>query len=103
MFIAFSADVSIGMAALDRREDKPAVGELLQVRVNPEHRDTPIAWDLIDAILKWANKNDFRTIIAGVTNVNPRALKFYTIYGFSIIDKLSAKDSGGVYLVKEVI
>ena len=101
-FIAFSDDVPIGMAALYRRDDKAYVGELLQVWVSPEYRGTSVVWDLMDVIFKWAGENNFRSIIAGVTKVNARALKFYTKYGFSIIDESSTNDSDGVYLVKEV-
>ncbi|HKY53738.1 MAG TPA: GNAT family N-acetyltransferase [Anaerolineales bacterium] len=97
-FIAFADDVPIGMTALYRLEDKPDVGELLQVWISPEHRGTRVAWVLMDAIFKWAGENNFRTIIAGVTKGNARAVKFYIKYGFSIHEE-SAK---GVYLVKEV-
>jgi GNAT superfamily N-acetyltransferase len=101
-FLAFSDDVPIGMAALYRRDDKADVGDLLQVWVTPEYRGTNVAWDLMDFIFKWARENNFRRIIAGVTKVNNRALKFYAKYGFSIIDEPSPNDSGGVCLVKEV-
>ena len=102
-FIAFSDDLPIGMTALYRREDTVDTGELLQVWVSPEHRGTNVAWDLMDAIFKWARENNFRRIIAGVTKGNDRAVKFYIKYGFSILDEPSAKDSGGVYLLKEVM
>ena len=101
-FIVFSNDLPIGMAALYRDEDKVNVGELLQVWVSPEYRGTRAVWDLIDEIFKWASENGFHRIIAGVTKGNARALKFYTNYGFSIIDELSTNNAGGVYLVKEV-
>ena len=101
-FIAFSDDVPIGITALYRLEDKAEVGEVLQMWVSPEYRGTSIAWDLMVAIFMWASENNFRRIIAGVTNVNARALKFYTKYGFSIIDKSSSSDSDGVSLAKEV-
>jgi ribosomal protein S18 acetylase RimI-like enzyme len=101
-FIAFSDDVPIGIAALYRLEDKVESGELLQVWVSPEYRRTTIAWDLMDAIFKWAGKNNFRRIVAGVTNVNARALKFYIKYGFSIIDESSPNNPNGIHLGKEV-
>jgi GNAT superfamily N-acetyltransferase len=101
-FIAFSADVPIGIAALYRLEDKVDSGELLQVWVSPEYRGTKVALDLMEAIFKWAGENNFCRIIAGVTNANARALKFYIKYGFSIIDEFSPNDSGGIHLVKVV-
>ena len=101
-FIAFSDDIPIGMAALYRDEHKGDSGELLQVWVSPEFRGTRVVWDLMDEIFKWASENGFHTIIAGVTKGNDRALKFYTNYGFSLIDEISTHDSEGVYLEREV-
>ncbi len=102
-FIVFSEDMPIGMAALYRREDQVDVGELLQVWISPEYRGTSVAADLMDAILQWAKENHFRQVLAGAPKVNARALKFYTKYGFSIVDESSANDPDGVYLVMEVI
>jgi ribosomal protein S18 acetylase RimI-like enzyme len=101
-FIAFSDDVSIGMAALYREEDNVDVGELLQVWISPDFRGTRVVWNLMDEIFKWAAENNYSTIIAGVTKGNARALKFYTNYGFSIINDATPNDSGGVYLIKVV-
>ena len=92
----------IGMAALYRLEDQVDVGEILQVWINPEYRGTSVAWELMDVIFKWAGENNFRKILAGVTKVNTRALRFYTKYGFSKIDESLPTDSEGVSLVKEV-
>ena len=101
-FIVFSDDLPVGMAALYRDEDKVDAGELLQVWVSPEYRGTRVIWDLLDEIFKWASENRFHKVIAGVTNGNARALKFYINYGFSITDELTTNDGGGLYLVKEV-
>ena len=101
-FIAFSDDQPVGMAALYRDEYKEDSGELLQVWVSPEFRGTRVVWDLMDEIFQWASENGFHTIIAGVTKGNDRAQKFYTNYGFSMIDEISTHDSGGVYLKKDI-
>jgi ribosomal protein S18 acetylase RimI-like enzyme len=101
-FIAFSDELPIGMAALYREKDKADVGELLQVWLRPEFRGTRVVWSLMDEIFKWAGENNFRSIIAGVTKGNARAVQFYTNYGFSIINEATPSDSGSVYLVKEV-
>ena len=97
-FLAFSDDLPIGMAALYRRAGQVDEGELLQVWISPDYRGTRLAWDLTDACFRWAEENNFRTIIAGVTKGNARALKFYINYGFSILEETSA----GTYLVKDV-
>jgi RimJ/RimL family protein N-acetyltransferase len=97
-FIAFSDDIPVGMAALYRREENVEAGELLQVWVSPEYRGTRLAWDLMDVIFQWAGENHFHSVIAGVTKANARAVRFYTRYGFSMLEETST----GCYLVKEV-
>lgn len=97
-FLAFSNDTPVGMAALYRHEENVKTGKLLQVWVHPDYRGSSVAWDLMDAIFKWAGENDFDRIIAGVTGGNARALKFYIHYGFSILEETSE----GIYLTKEV-
>jgi ribosomal protein S18 acetylase RimI-like enzyme len=92
----------IGIAALFRIKGQAEVGELMQVWVSPDYRGTTVAWDLMNAICKWAEANNFRRIVAGVTNVNTRALKFYTKYGFSKMDEAAQHDPNSVYLEKEV-
>ena len=101
-FFAFSDNIPVGMAALFRIVDQADAGELMQVWVAPEHRGTSVAWDLMDAIFKWAGENRFHRIIAGVTKVNARALQFYIKYGFSVMDESLPRAANGVYLVKEV-
>lgn len=101
-FIAFSNHTPIGMAALYRLEGQADIGELLQVWVSPESRGTNVIWDLMNFVFKWAKENNFRRIIAGVTKGNARALKFYSKYGFSVIDVSLPNESEGVSLVKEV-
>lgn len=101
-FFAFSDELPIGIAALFRIKDQTDVGELMQVWVSPDYRGTNVAWDLMNAMFKWAEENGFRRIIAGVTNVNTRALKFYTKYGFFKIDEPTQHDPNSVYLEKVV-
>lgn len=97
-FIVFSEDVPIGIAALYRDKDKVDSGELLQVWISPQYRGTTVTRDLMDTIFKWAENNNFNTVIAGVTKANIRALKFYVKYGFTILEETPV----GVNLVKEV-
>jgi GNAT superfamily N-acetyltransferase len=101
-FLAFSDDVPIGIAAVFRTKGQADIGELMQVWLSPDYRGTGAAWDLMDALFKWAEENSFRRIIAGVTSVTTRGLKFYGKYGFSIMDESAQSDSDSVYLVKEV-
>jgi ribosomal protein S18 acetylase RimI-like enzyme len=101
-FIAFSGDIPVGITALYRREGQADTGEVLQVWVAPEFRGKRVAWDLMDVVFRWAGENNFRRIIAGVTKENPRALRFYSKYGFSVMDEASPEDSNIISLMKEV-
>jgi GNAT superfamily N-acetyltransferase len=101
-FLAFSDDRPIGMAALFRSQGQMDLGELMQVWVSPDYRGSRAAWDLMDGIFHWAKDHNFRRIIAGVTNVNPRAIAFYNRYGFSRMAEPAGDDSGSIYLIKEV-
>jgi RimJ/RimL family protein N-acetyltransferase len=101
-FFAFSNEKAIGIAALFRDKGQTGIGELMQVWVSPDYRGTRVSWDLMDAIFKWAEENNFRKIIAGVTIVNARAQKFYTKYGFSLMNESAQSDSDSVYIEKEV-
>jgi hypothetical protein len=56
----------------------------------------------MDSVFQWAGENHFYRIIAGVTNVNVRALRFYTKYGFSMMEESAQSDPDSVYLVKEI-
>lgn len=102
IFFAFSDDLAIGLAALMRMKGRAKTGVLMQVWVSPDHRGTRVAWDLMDSIFQWAEENNFHRIIAGVTNVNARALRFYSRYGFSMIAEAAQGDPDSVYLEKEI-
>ena len=101
-FLAFSEDRPIGIAAIFRSQGQIDMAELMQVWVHPDFRGSGTAWDLMDAIFRWAKENNFRKIIAGVINVNTGAIKFYTRYGFSRIAESAQSDPDSVYLIKEV-
>jgi ribosomal protein S18 acetylase RimI-like enzyme len=57
----------------------------------------------MDTIFQWARENQFRRVLAGVTKVNSRALKFYIKYGFSVLSESAVDHPDGVYLVKEIL
>jgi RimJ/RimL family protein N-acetyltransferase len=103
-FVTFSDNEPVGIAALYRLDNQADVGEMLQVWVAPECRGTSVAWDLMNAMFSWANQNNFRTVIAQVTNGNSRAIKFYIKYGFYIVsaDEYLEQNSDSVILAKKV-
>ena len=101
-FLALFEDRLVGIAALFRSQGQIDMAELMQVWVHPDFRGSGAAWDLMDTIFRWAKENNFRKIIAGVTNVNTKAIKFYTRYGFSRMAESAQSDPDSVYLIKEV-
>ena len=102
-FIAFADDLPIGITALYRDQNRLEVGELLQVWVAPEYRGTGAAVNILDVVFRWAGENGFRTIIAGVTKVNTRALQFYRNNGFILTDAYASDHPDGFVLVKEIV
>lgn len=101
-FIVFSDDAPVGLAALYRLEDQTDTGEVLQVWVHPGHRGTSAARYLMNAVIAWASENNFREIMARITDGNTRALHFYARYGFSVADRKGPSDPTGIVLVKQV-
>jgi len=101
-FIAFSGDSPIGIAALYRHPEGTDAGEVLQVWVAPEYRNTGVASDLMGAVFRWAGENGFRIVLATITKENTRALEFYRKYGFNLADGASLDGSDDPVLMKEV-
>lgn len=101
-FIAFSGDSPIGIAALYRHSEGTDVGEVLQVWVAPEYRNSGVASNLIDAVFRWAVANGFHLVIATINKENKRALEFYRKYGFNLTDDASLDGSDDFVLMKEV-
>ena len=101
-FLAFSESRPVGIAAIIRSQGQLDMAELMQVWIHPDFRGTGAAWDLMDAIFGWAKENNVRKITAGVTKVNPRAITFYSKYGFSRMVESAQSDPDSVYLIKEV-
>lgn len=102
-FFAFSGDSPVGIAALYRHLKSTDTGEVLQVWVAPEYRNTGIASYLMDAVFRWAGVNGFRKVLATVTKENTRAWKFYRKYGFNLADVGSLEGSDDPVLMKEVV
>jgi hypothetical protein len=51
IFLAFSDNLPVGIAALVRVKGQTDAGELMQVWVSPEHRGTDVAWGLMNSVL----------------------------------------------------
>ena len=101
-FFAFSNNAPVGIAALYRLADQNVEGELIQMWVSPDHRGKRVAWDLLDAVFKWASENSFHSVLARVTRGNVRALEFYRKYGFDLEKEMLLDDFDGVAMVRTV-
>ncbi len=101
-FISFSGNTPTGIAALYRIPDQTEVGELVQMWVAPAYRSKRVAWNLLDTLFEWASSNNFRAILARVTQGNDGALKFYSKYGFAFEEEMLLDDFDGVVLVRVV-
>jgi GNAT superfamily N-acetyltransferase len=101
-FIAFCSGTPIGIAALYRHLEGGKSGEVLQVWVAPEFRGKGVAFDLMNAVFRWAAENGFRKIVATITKSNTRALKFYLKYGFVSPDGTTFDGLDDAILIKEI-
>ncbi len=99
-FLAFSDESPVGIAAVYRDKDKKEEGELLQVWVSPDFRGGPLASKLLGAVLRWCDENGIRRVLARVTRVNDRALKFYRKYGFESADSAPCDGAGNLVFVR---
>ena len=104
IFISFTGDEPVGLAALYRLAHQSAAGELLQVWVDPAFRGSRAARHLLDTLFSWAKENGYQTMMAKVSNENTAAIRFYLSYGFSIprAEDDSQQQAGEVTLVKEL-
>ena len=100
IFLAFENAVPVALAALYRDGQRREIGELIQVWVAPDHRGTPIATELMDALFAWAARNAFAEVRAEVFRANPRALRFYEKYGFRTLEEQPPDDT--TILIKSV-
>lgn len=82
IFFALWNGQPAGLATLYRLESHREVGELNQVWVLPKIRRQGVAKVLMDVIIDWAAKNNFKAVTAGIMSGNVSAMKFYQAYGF---------------------
>ena len=95
-------DRPAGLAALYRDENVPDVGELIQMWVAPELRGKSAAADLLFEIFRWASANGISQVKAEVRRSNPRALRFYEKFGFSVLADEGMPPAASVLLTKSV-
>ena len=79
-FIAYEADIPIGIAAA-----YPVVGttpELVGMWVSASARGFGVAESLVDAVREWAIAAGVSRLLCGVTEDNARAKRFYKRFGF---------------------
>lgn len=91
----------VGLAAVYRDENDPAVGELIQMWVSPEVRGSSVGMDLLHEVFRWASANRLSLVKAEVMRSNARALRFYEKFGFLRSDDSDTESS--VLLTKPVV
>jgi len=80
--LAFAGDDPIGMA-VGVRDPAGACAYLVAMWVDPGHRGTPAATQLVDSITGWARARGIAVLFAGVRRGNDRAAAFYRKVGFT--------------------
>jgi GNAT superfamily N-acetyltransferase len=99
-FFVFSDETPVGIAAMYRNAESKDEGEVLQVWVAPGFRGTGVARDLLDAIFRWCEENGVRRVLAGITQGNERALRFYRKCGFEVVDSTPRDPLAGILLAR---
>jgi RimJ/RimL family protein N-acetyltransferase len=100
-FLLFSDKEPVGIMALYRDLLELDAGELIQVWISPDFRGTGAAGKLMEAVMRWAKKNNFDRIFAEITPGNDRALQFYRKWDFRQMDE-TKEDGSWSFLVKEI-
>ena len=81
--LAIDGERWVGMASGWLVEDKPASAWLARLWVDPAHRRTGVAFELVDAVAEWARERGKATLELSVTANNVTASAFYERAGFA--------------------
>jgi GNAT superfamily N-acetyltransferase len=81
-FLASEAGLDLGLIRLAPDEHEPRTAWLISMWVAPEARGRRVGSQLVEALLAWAQKNNFSTIKLHVGDFNEAALALYTRKGF---------------------
>jgi RimJ/RimL family protein N-acetyltransferase len=83
VFLAFDVDGScIGLVGA-KDDDLGADRQLISMWVDPAHRGTRVATELVDAVAAWAQSHGATSLGLWVTRDNDRAQRFYARLGFT--------------------
>jgi GNAT superfamily N-acetyltransferase len=82
-FLAIDDGRAVGMASGGRFPPFPEARWLYGMYVDPTHRGTGIARELVHAVADWARGEGVRTLGLHVTESIPRARAFYAKVGFT--------------------
>jgi GNAT superfamily N-acetyltransferase len=81
-YLAFAGEVPVGIAVGLPDAEDPSRAFLVSMWVAPAARGTHTAADLLAAVERWATGRGARTLVAGVTAGNARAVAFYRKRGY---------------------
>ncbi len=79
---AVKDETAIGIVATVVEDDAPSERHLVAMWVDPEHRGSSAATDLVEAVCASANADGVSAITLWVADGNHRALRFYQRVGF---------------------
>lgn len=84
VFLVESADGAQGLACGVRDRDDATSAYLMGMWVRPAVRGLGIADRLVDAVVRWARDEGYRTVLLDVAAGNDRARRLYERHGFEL-------------------
>ncbi len=83
--MAFSQSKVVGIAAIYRLNGEISrSAEIMQMWVDPEHRDQGLGSEIVQQLLDWAGMERYTQIIATIHIENAVVVKFYEKLGFEL-------------------
>ena len=81
--LCFEGGHAVGIAALYASgQADPSMGEVIQVWVDPQHRQNGIARHLMLMLTEWAHTHGYSQLYATIHKENAEVLPFYNALGF---------------------
>jgi ribosomal protein S18 acetylase RimI-like enzyme len=82
-FLAMDEEKPCGIAGAFLDQNDPTRAQLISMWTAPSHRQCGIGRLLVNAVLKWAQTRNARTLLLMVTSNNESAINFYRRLGFT--------------------
>ena len=86
---------ALGLAAMYREADEPAVAHLISMWVAPEARGTGIGDVLVEEVVSFASVQGFAVVRLDVAEGNDQAVRLYERNGFRLTGRQNARERDG--------